>query len=364
LADKIFGHTSQIVSRGQNVLGYTLKEPIGVVGLIVPWNAPLRQTVYKVAPALAAGCSVVLKPAEETSLTGLHLAELISDMGIPAGVFNVVTGYGEPAGARLVEHGDVDKISFTGSTEIGQSIVRAAAGNLKKLTLELGGKSPLIVFDDADISLTVPAAAMAIFGGSGQVCSAASRVIIQRPVYDSVLSGIVEIGKKLKLGYCIEPGIDLGPLISSKQLERVSSYVVAGRADGAEVLTGGARLDREGFFFPPTVLSGVRSSTSVFQEEIFGPVLAAVPFDDLDEAVALANDTVYGLAASVFTQNVGRAHAVAHEFRAGRVGINIHSVTDFTMPGGGYKRSGWGRENGPDGIDPYLEVKSVFTLTE
>jgi phenylacetaldehyde dehydrogenase len=363
LADKIFGHSSQMSSRGHDFLGYTLKEPIGVAGLIVPWNAPLRQTVYKVAPALAAGCSIVLKPAEETSLTAVRLAEIATAAGVPAGVFNLVTGDGMPAGAHLAEHPDVDKVSFTGSTEVGKQIVRAAAGNLKKLTLELGGKSPLVIFEDADLDKAVPAAAMSIFGNTGQVCSAASRLIVQRSIYNRVIEGIDAVGRRLRLGYFDDGGADLGPLISAKQLERVGGYVRDGIAAGARVV-GGAPADVPGggYFFAPTVLADVEPSMAVAREEIFGPVLAALPFDDADEAVALANDTDYGLAGSVFTRDIGRAHAVAAEIRAGRIGINVHAITDFSMPGGGYKQSGWGRENGPDGVEPYLEVKSVFTL--
>jgi phenylacetaldehyde dehydrogenase len=363
LADKIFGHTSQISSRGHEFLGYTLKEPIGVAGLIVPWNAPLRQTVYKVAPALAAGCSIVLKPAEETSLSALRLAQIIDAAGMPAGVVNVVTGDGVPAGSHLTEHPDVDKVSFTGSTEVGRLIVRAAAGNLKKLTLELGGKSPLLIFDDADLEMAIPAAAMSIFGNSGQVCSAASRLIVHRSIYDRVVEGIDAVGRKLRLGYYSDADADLGPLISAKQYARVQTYVREGIAAGAEVVGGQtAEVPGGGYFFSPTVLAGVDPSMPVVREEIFGPVLAALPFDDADEAVALANDTAYGLAGSVFTRDVGRAHSVAGRIRAGRIGINVHAITDFSMPGGGYKQSGWGRENGPDAVDPYLEVKSVFTL--
>jgi phenylacetaldehyde dehydrogenase len=365
LAGAIFGHTSQMSSRGHEYLGYTLKEPIGVAGLIVPWNAPLRQTVYKVAPALAAGCSIVLKPAEEASLSALRLAQIIDAAGVPAGVFNVVTGDGVPAGSHLTEHPGVDKVSFTGSTEVGRLIVRAAAGNLKKLTLELGGKSPLLIFDDADLELAIPAAAMSIFGNSGQVCSAASRLIVHRSIYDRVVEGIDAAGRKLRLGYYSDADADLGPLISARQYARVETYVQDGIAAGAEVVGGPtAEVPGGGYFFSPTVLVGVDPSMPVVREEIFGPVLAALPFDDTDEAVALANDTTYGLAGSVFTRDVGRAHSVAGRIRAGRIGINVHAITDFSMPGGGYKQSGWGRENGPDAVDPYLEVKSVFTLLD
>jgi phenylacetaldehyde dehydrogenase len=278
-------------------------------------------------------------------------------------VVNVVTGDGVPAGSHLTEHPDVDKVSFTGSTEVGRLIVRAAAGNLKKLTLELGGKSPLLIFDDADLEMAIPAAAMSIFGNSGQVCSAASRLIVHSSIYDRVVEGIDAFGRKLRLGYYSDADADLGPLISAKQYARVQTYVREGIAAGAEVVGGQtAEVPGGGYFFSPTVLAGVDPSMPVVREEIFGPVLAALPFDDADEAVALANDTAYGLAGSVFTRDVGRAHSVAGRIRAGRIGINVHAITDFSMPGGGYKQSGWGRENGPDAVDPYLEVKSVFTL--
>ena len=360
LADKIFGHTSQIQAQGQEFLGYTVKEPIGVAGLIVPWNAPLRQTVYKVAPALAAGCSIVLKPAEETSLTALMLAEVIATAGVPAGVFNVVTGEGVPVGSRLCEHPGVDKVSFTGSTEVGRLIVQASAGNMKKLTLELGGKSPLILFGDADLERAVPAAAISIFGNSGQVCSAASRLLVHRSVHDRVVEGIAAFGSKLRLGYYTED-VELGPLISGTQLDKVRGYVEGARNDGAVVVASTQPVPSEGYFYPPTVLTGVMPSMAVSREEIFGPVLSVTPFDDPEEAIALANDTTYGLAASVFTRDVGLAHWAAARIRAGRVGINVHAITDFSMPGGGYKESGWGRENGPAAVEPYLEVKAVYT---
>lgn len=363
LADKIFGHSSQIQAGGHHVLGYTVKEPVGVVGLIVPWNAPLRQTVYKVAPALAAGCSIVLKPAEETSLSGLRLAEIVEAAGVPKGVFNVVTGYGVPVGSSLCEHPDVDKVSFTGSTEVGKSIVKAAAGNMKKLTLELGGKSPLVLFDDADLDRAIPSAAMAIFGNSGQVCSAASRLLVHRSVQDRVVEGIAAFGAKLRMGYRTED-VDLGPLISQKQLDRVGSYVKGAVDAGAELISGDQAIPDAGYFYRPTVLSSVDSDMAVNREEIFGPVMSVLPFDEPEEAIALANDTTYGLAASVYTRDVARAHWVAGQIRAGRVGINVHAITDFTMPGGGYKQSGWGRENGPDAVDPYLEVKAVYTLLD
>ncbi|MBF4163293.1 aldehyde dehydrogenase family protein [Nocardioides acrostichi] len=364
MADKIFGHTSQIQARGHQFLGYSLKEPIGVAALVVPWNAPLRQTVYKVAPALAAGCSMVLKPAEETSLSGLRLAELLHRAGVPSGVFNVITGEGVPVGSGLAEHPGVDKLSFTGSTEVGRSIVAASAGNLKKLTLELGGKSPLILCADADLDRAAPTVAMSIFGNSGQVCSAASRLIVHRSIHDEVVERVSAFGRTLRLGYH-DQEVDLGPLVSAKQLSRVSSYVDGGVAAGAEIVGGRPEgVPGDGYFYAPTVLAGVEPTMAVAREEIFGPVLAALAFDEVDEAVALANDTAFGLAGSVFTRDVGRAHAMAARIRAGRVGINVHGITDFTMPGGGYKESGWGRENGPAALDPYLETKAVFTALD
>jgi len=360
LADHVYGVTSQVVTAGTRYHAYSLREPIGVAALIIPWNAPLLMAAWKLAPALAAGCSCVLKPAEETPLTALRLGRILHEAGVPAGVVNVVTGFGETAGAALTAHPDVDKVAFTGSTEVGKLIVRAAAGNLKKLTLELGGKSPVVVLADADLELAIPGAASAIFSNSGQICSAGSRLFVHRSVFDQVIAGVAEIGRSLRVGHGLDPDSQIGPLVSDKQLARVTGYIASGIADGSEVVTGGKRIGDTGNFVEPTVLVNVNRSMRVVREEIFGPVVAAMPFTEPDEVVAAANDTTYGLSSSIWTRDVGAAHHVARRLRAGRVGINVHSPGDYSMPSGGYKQSGWGREHGPDGLAPYLETKSVF----
>lgn len=357
---KIHGKTSEIIAGPISILGYTLREPVGVAALIVPWNSPLMMAAWKLAPALAAGCSCILKPAEETPLTALRLGELMLDAGIPDGVVNIVTGFGETAGAALAVHNDVDKVAFTGSTETGKLILHAAAGNLKKVTLELGGKSPVIVFDDADLEKAVLGASRAIFGNAGQVCAAGSRLYVQKQAYDRVVEGIASNAAKLKVGPGLDPSTEMGPLVSATQLTRVTRYIESGVAEGAEVVTGGHSLGKEGFFVAPTVLSKTNSGMKVVREEIFGPVLAAMPFDDISEIPSIANDTPYGLAASVWTRDVVKAHTLARKIKAGSVGINIHSVLDQSMPFGGYKQSGWGRENGSEALDAYLETKSVF----
>jgi phenylacetaldehyde dehydrogenase len=340
-----------------------LRDPVGVAGLIIPWNAPLAMAAWKLAPALAAGCTCVLKPAEETPLTALRLGELLLEAGVPDGVVNIVTGVGELAGAALAAHHDVDKVAFTGSTEVGRSIIHAAAGNLKKLTLELGGKSPVIVFKDADLDEVIPGAAAAIFSNAGQVCTAGSRLLIDRSGFDQVVAGVAEIADALHVGYGMEPGTEMGPLVSADQRRRVLEYVASGVEDGAAIVTRERPLDGEGYFVAPTVMTEVRPDMRIVREEIFGPVLAAMPFDEEEEAIRLANATSYGLAASLWTTNIKRAHRIARRLRAGRIGLNVHASPDVTMPTGGFKQSGWGRELGPDGLDAYLETKSVFTRT-
>ncbi|MFD1815667.1 aldehyde dehydrogenase family protein [Rhodococcus gannanensis] len=339
---------------------YTLKEPYGVVGLIFPWNGPIFNACAKIAPALAAGCSMIVKPAEETPLSALLLDRIIREAGVPDGVVNLVTGYGHTAGAALTTHPDVDKIAFTGSTEVGKKIVEASAGNLKKVMLELGGKSPVLIYDDADLDMAIMMASMGIFVHSGQGCVCGSRIFVQRGVYDRVVEGIATVANNLKLGGPKEEGSMIGPLISQKQLTRVMGFIDEGKGDGVEVVTGGHRLDRTGYFVHPTVLTNVDRGMRLYQQEIFGPVVTVLPFDDDDEAVAMANDTSYGLAATAWTTNLSRAHRLAKRLQAGTVTLNSQLVFDHNVPFGGYKQSGWGHEFGKEGVEAYLKTKSVW----
>ena len=360
-ATKIEGNTIPISSRHGQFLAYTLREPVGVAGQIIPWNFPLLMAAWKLGPALAAGCCVVLKPAEQTPLTALRLGELIQEAGIPDGVVNVIPGYGETAGAALAAHPDVDKIAFTGSTEVGKLIVHAAAGNLKKVSLELGGKSPNIVFDDADLDNTIPGAAMAIFFNHGQCCCAGSRLYVEQKQFDKVVDGVSQIASKIKVGPGMESTTEMGPLVSEEQLNRVCGYLESGFSEGAKATAGGSRQGEKGYFVKPTVLVNTNDKMKVVREEIFGPVVTAIPFKDVDDLIAKANNTEYGLAAGVWTRDIKKAHRTAAALRAGTVWINCYNVFDAALPFGGYKQSGWGREMGHEVLEMYTEVKSVCT---
>jgi len=361
-ATKIEGNSINIsvpYAPGANFHAYTLREPVGVIGQIIPWNFPLLMAAWKLGPALATGNCVVLKPAEQTPLSALRLAELIAEAGVPDGVVNVVTGFGETAGAALAAHDDVDKVAFTGSTEVGRLIVHAAAGNLKKVTLELGGKSPNIVFSDVDPDLAIAGAANAIFFNHGQCCVAGSRLFVQEDRFDEVVAGVAEIAKSIKLGDGMDPDTQMGPLVSDEQLRRVTGYLAAGANDGATTLSGGARRGTRGYFVEPTVLTDTRPDMSVVREEIFGPVVVAAPFQTIDDIAKTANDTPYGLGAGIWTKDISKAHALAKKIRAGTVWINCYNIFDAALPFGGYKQSGWGREMGHEVLEAYTEVKAV-----
>ena len=358
-ATKVEGTTIPISAPGAKYLAYSLREPVGVVGQIIPWNFPMIMAAWKLAPALAVGCTLVLKPAEQTPLTALRLGELIIEAGFPAGVVNIVPGFGETAGAALAAHPDVDKVAFTGSTEVGKLILGAANGNLKKVSLELGGKSPNIIFADADLQVAIPGSANAIFFNQGECCTAGSRLFVHKSIFDRVIEGVAQAAKKYKIGPGIDPATNMGPVVSKEQLDRVCGYLESGISQGAKAVVGGHKRPGSGYFVEPTVLVDVQPEMKVVREEIFGPVVTAMPFSEPAEVVGAANRTVYGLAAAVWTRDISQAHLMAAKLRAGTVWINCYNVFDPALPFGGYKQSGWGREMGHAGLELYTETKAV-----
>lgn len=358
LADKITGETIPV--RG-NFLNYTLREPSGVVGQIIPWNFPLLMAAWKLGPALATGCTVVLKPAEQTPLTALRLGELIVEAGFPPGVVNIVTGYGPTAGAAIASHMDVDKVAFTGSTEVGKIVMKLAAdSNLKRVSLELGGKAPNIVFADCDIDAAVDGQMRGIFFNQGEVCCAGSRLFIEEKIREEFLSKLKERAEKLIVGNPLDPKTQMGAQVSEEQFKKILSYIEKGKAEGAKLVTGGAPAQPKGYFLKPTVFDGVTNQMSIAREEIFGPVVCALSFKDANDLKKQANDTVYGLSAGVWTRDIGKAHRMAKEIKAGTIWVNCYNCFDSASPFGGFKQSGFGRELGEHAIELYTQVKSVW----
>lgn len=355
-ATKMMGQTIPVAG---DFFNYTRHEPVGVVGQIIPWNFPLLMAAWKLGAALATGCTVVLKPAEQTPLSALYLAQLAEEVGIPNGVLNVIPGYGETAGAPLVSHPKVNKIAFTGSTAVGKSIMAEASRTLKRVTLELGGKSPNIILPDADLTRAIPGALSGIMFNQGQVCCAGSRLFIQKKAFDNVVADLVTHSKSIKQGEGLHPETEMGPLVSKEQQDRVVNYINQGKNEGAELLTGGTYSER-GYFVEPTIFADVDDNMTISKEEIFGPVVCAMPFDDLDEVIERANNTEYGLAAGLWTENVRNAHYVANRIKAGTVWVNCYNVFDAASPFGGFKSSGIGREMGSYALNNYTEVKSVW----
>jgi acyl-CoA reductase-like NAD-dependent aldehyde dehydrogenase len=356
-AATISGHT---LASGSNQFNYSLREPVGVVGSIIPWNGPMLMASWKLGPALAGGNTLILKPAEETPLAALRLAELAIEAGVPPGVINVLTGFGPGAGSSIAEHPGVDKVSFTGSVEVGKKILEASKGNLKRLTLELGGKSPNIVFPDADLATALPASVMSFTFNSGQVCAAGTRLFVQRDFKDEFVSRLAEYTTSLKVGDPMDETTAMGPVVSKKQFDRVRGYLAVGKDEGAQTRAGGAAMGRAGYFVEPTVFDNVTNSMRIAREEIFGPVVSVIPFNDEDDAILQSNDTHYGLAATVWTRDVSRAHTIARRIKAGTVWVNAPMSFDPSMPFGGYKQSGYGRDLGLDWYHHYTQEKAVF----
>ncbi|MFQ6097488.1 MAG: aldehyde dehydrogenase family protein [Armatimonadota bacterium] len=356
-ADKVHGETIPVDGPYFN---YTLREPMGVVGQIIPWNFPLLMAAWKIAPALATGNTVVLKPAEQTPLTALRLGELCLDADVPPGVVNIVTGFGETAGAPLARHNDVDKVAFTGEYITGREIMKSASGNLKRVSLELGGKSPNIVFADADMDAAVEGAMKAIFFNQGQVCCAGSRLFLEKSIHDEFVQRLAEHASSIKVGDPLSEDTEMGAQISQEQLDKIMRYIGIGREEGAQVVTGGERISRNGYFVQPTVFAGVRNDMKIAQDEIFGPVVAVIPFGDAEEAAELGNRVIFGLAGAVWTKDVSKAHALARRLRAGTIWVNCYNTFDVASPFGGYKLSGFGRELGKHCLELYTQVKSVW----
>ncbi len=359
-ATKIEGETIP-VSAGP-FFNYTVRQPVGVVGAIIPWNFPLLMAVWKLGAALAAGCTVVLKPAEQSPLSVLRLASLVTEAGFPPGVINIVTGYGPEAGAALVAHPDVNKIAFTGSTEVGKSIMRTAADRMARVSLELGGKSPNIICADANLKRAISGSMLGIFMNQGEVCSAGSRIYVAREIYDEALEQMAAYAQNMRVGMALDPKTQMGPVVSAEQYERVLGYIAKGRQEGAKVVAGGGEMSRAGagFFIEPTVFAQVTDSMTIAREEIFGPVAAVMPFDSIDEVIERANVSAYGLAAGVWTENVRTAHYLAHSLEAGTVWVNAYHVYDAAAPWGGFKQSGFGREMGHHALELYTETKDVW----
>jgi phenylacetaldehyde dehydrogenase len=366
-ATKIQGDTIPVspmgVANGES-LTYTRREPVGVVGAIIPWNAPIAMFILKLAPTLATGCTLVLKPSELTPLTALKMCDLIKEAGIPDGVVNVIPGYGHDAGAALASHPDVNKVAFTGSTAVGKKVVASALGNLKKVTLELGGKSPVVVFPDADVDAVIPGAVRAAFFLQGQNCMAGTRLFVHESIFEAVTSGIAQIANSMKLGPGLDPSSNLGPLISAQQRDRVMAYIQSGKDSGAELICGGEALDGKGFFVQPTLFAHNNQDIQIAREEIFGPVLYAQPFSDTDvESVAAeANKGIYGLSGSVWTRDISTGLRMASLIDSGQVSVNCHAAVDPAIPFGGNKMSGWGREMGKEGLEAYLKTKATTVV--